>query len=265
MEPADHPAGADRRGRRVTGHLLLAGALFATAATIAVERWSRRSRRRLTRVLPAASLARPARRRRTWPGGLDRARLGAGLGAFAVLVLIGGWWGLLAAAVAAVGLDRGLRRLEPAMGRAQRVEEVAGLPLAADLLAVALRAGTPVGQAVAAVGDTLPGRLGDRLARTARLLNLGATATQAWAELAPVPGADRLIRAAVRSAEHGSALAASLRGLADDLRADRAATAEAAARRAGVLIVLPLGLCFLPAFILAGLVPVIVAVLGDVL
>lgn len=41
--------------------------------------------------------------------------------------------------------------------------------------------------------------------------------------------------------------------------------AEASARRAGVLIVLPLGLCFLPAFILAGLVPVIVAVLGDVL
>jgi len=29
--------------------------------------------------------------------------------------------------------------------------------------------------------------------------------------------------------------------------------------------VLPLGLCFLPAFVLAGLVPVIVAVLGDVL
>ena len=40
---------------------------------------------------------------------------------------------------------------------------------------------------------------------------------------------------------------------------------EAAARRAGVLIVLPLGLCFLPAFILAGLVPVLVAVLRDVL
>ena len=32
-----------------------------------------------------------------------------------------------------------------------------------------------------------------------------------------------------------------------------------------MLIVLPLGLCFLPAFVLAGLVPVIVAVLGDVL
>ena len=41
--------------------------------------------------------------------------------------------------------------------------------------------------------------------------------------------------------------------------------ADADGRRAGVLIVLPLGLCFLPAFVLAGLVPVIVAVLGGVL
>ncbi|MEU8614146.1 secretion system protein, partial [Actinoplanes sp. NPDC048791] len=53
--------------------------------------------------------------------------------------------------------------------------------------------------------------------------------------------------------------------LADDLRGDRSVAVEAAAHRAGVLIVLPLGLCFLPAFVLAGLVPVVVAVLGDVL
>jgi hypothetical protein len=41
--------------------------------------------------------------------------------------------------------------------------------------------------------------------------------------------------------------------------------AASSTHRAGVLIVLPLGLCFLPAFVLAGLVPVVVAVLGDVL
>jgi pilus assembly protein TadC len=58
-------------------------------------------------------------------------------------------------------------------------------------------------------------------------------------------------------------LAGALSRLAEDLRADRLVRAEAAARRAGVLIVLPLGLCFLPAFLLAGIVPVIVAVLGD--
>jgi pilus assembly protein TadC len=39
--------------------------------------------------------------------------------------------------------------------------------------------------------------------------------------------------------------------------------AEAAAQRAGVLIVLPLGVCFLPAFVAVGLVPVIVAILRD--
>jgi pilus assembly protein TadC len=71
--------------------------------------------------------------------------------------------------------------------------------------------------------------------------------------------------AVIRSAESGSALAAAFTRLADDQRARRSTDAEAAARRAGVLIVLPLGLCFLPAFVFAGIVPVIVAVLGDVL
>ena len=82
---------------------------------------------------------------------------------------------------------------------------------------------------------------------------------------APAPAPARLAQAAVRSQHSGAAFAGSLHRVADDLRADRLIAADAAARRAGVLIVLPLGLCFLPAFVLAGLVPVIVAVLGDVL
>jgi pilus assembly protein TadC len=94
---------------------------------------------------------------------------------------------------------------------------------------------------------------------------MGAEAGEAWAEVAGVPGTERLIAAAIRSSASGGALAGALGRLADDLRADRTVAIETAARRAGVLIVLPLGLCFLPAFLLAGLVPVIVALLGDVL
>ena len=56
-----------------------------------------------------------------------------------------------------------------------------------------------------------------------------------------------------------------MRRLLRRLRTARLAAVEAAGQRAGVLLVLPLGLCFLPAFVLAGIVPVIVAVLGDVL
>ncbi|RQW98134.1 type II secretion system F family protein, partial [Micromonospora chalcea] len=109
------------------------------------------------------------------------------------------------------------------------------------------------------------GPLADRLGRVGRTLGLGGTATEAWAHLSCVAGAEPVVAAAVRSSNSGAALARALTRLADDLRAERSTAAEAAARRAGVLIVLPLGLCFLPAFILAGLVPVIVAVLGDVL
>lgn len=196
---------------------------------------------------------------------VDRLRCVAVLGGIAVAVLVGGWFGLLAGAVAGAGLDLGLRRLPSNVTRAQRLAGAAELPLAADLLAVALRGGAPVDRATVAVAEALPGPLGDRLARVGRVLGLGGTPAQAWAQLGPIEGADRLARAAIRSAEHGSALAGALGRLADDLRADRRIAIDAAARRAGVLVVLPLGLCFLPAFVLAGLVPVIVAILGDVL
>jgi Flp pilus assembly protein TadB len=183
----------------------------------------------------------------------------------AVALLVGGWPGLACGIVAALVADRLLRRLEPPSARAERTACVADLPLAADLLAAALRSGAPVDRAVGAVAAALGGPLGGRLGRTARSLRLGADPPEAWEHLAGVPGSDRLTAAAVRSTASGAALAGALTRIADDLRADRAVAVEAAARRAGVLIVLPLGLCFLPAFILAGLVPVIVAVLGDVL
>ncbi|MEV7228940.1 type II secretion system F family protein [Polymorphospora sp. NPDC051019] len=215
------------------------------------------TRRRLVQVLGDLHPRAPRRP--------DVVRAGAVLGGLATAVVLGGWGGLAAGVAVAVGLDRSLRRLEPAAQRARRLRELADLPLAADLLAAALRSGAPVDRAVSAVAQALDGPLGVRLTAVARSLRLGAEPEEAWAHLAPVAGAERLAAAAVRSAGSGGALAGALTRLADDLRADRAVAAEAAARRAGVLIVLPLGLCFLPAFILAGLVPVIVAVLDDVL
>ncbi|WP_434743849.1 type II secretion system F family protein [Micromonospora sp. SH-82] len=192
-------------------------------------------------------------------------RLAALLGGLAVAVLVGGWLGWLGALPTALLLDRLLRRIEPPAVRRRRIQEVADLPLAADLLAAVLRAGAPVDRSVLAVAEALGGPLGERLGRVGRTLLLGGEPDEAWAYLSPIPGAERLVAAAVRSSTSGAALTGAFTRLADDLRADRSVAVEASARRAGVLIVLPLGLCFLPAFILAGLVPVIVAVLGDVL
>ena len=97
-----------------------------------------------------------------------------------------------------------------------------------------------------------------------RALRSGAGAAVGWGLLGDGSGS-RVARAAERSGHSGAALAGAFARVADDLRADAVQTAEARARTAGVLVVLPLGLCFLPAFVLTGLVPVIVAVVGGVL
>ena len=191
-------------------------------------------------------------------------RAAALLAGAAAALLVGGWMGIVTGIGIAYGLDRGLRRLPSGAARQERARAAADLPLAADLMAAALRAGAPVDRAADAVGKAIGGPLGVRLVRAGRALRLGATPDEAWGYLAGVAEADRLVRAAVRSSASGAALAGALSRLADDLRSTRATATDAAARRAGVLVVLPLGLCFLPAFVLAGLVPVIVAVLDNV-
>ncbi|WP_433389294.1 type II secretion system F family protein [Micromonospora sp. KLBMP9576] len=256
---------------------LAAGLVVVAVLLAAMVAAGRRPLRRLRALRRAPVGAHPAAP--TAPGGAedgatdagrsrrrpDVIRVAAGLGGVAVAVVVGGWPGAVAAPPTALLLDRLLRRIEPPAARNRRLREAADLPLAADLLAAAMRAGAPVDRSIQAVAEALDGPLAERLARVGRLLRLGGGPAEAWAPLAAVPGAERLTSAVLRSANSGAALAGALTRLADDLRADRSTAAEAAARRAGVLIVLPLGLCFLPAFILAGLVPVIVAVLGDVL
>jgi pilus assembly protein TadC len=185
--------------------------------------------------------------------------------AVAVAVLVGGWPGAVSGMVLGSTAYLSLRRQPSRASVALARRIAADLPFAADLLAAALRAGASPDVAARSVGVALGGPLGERLDTVARALRLGTPPAEAWAYLGAVDGAHRVVEAAVRSQHSGSAFAGSLHRIAEDLRADLLVTADAAARRAAVLIVLPLGLCFLPAFVLAGLVPVIVAVLGDVL
>jgi tight adherence protein B len=61
----------------------------------------------------------------------------------------------------------------------------------------------------------------------------------------------------------GVPAAALLRAAAEDVRDDAAAAGLAAAERLSVRLVLPLGVCVLPAFVLVGVVPVVVGVLSS--
>jgi pilus assembly protein TadC len=134
-----------------------------------------------------------------------------------------------------------------------------------DVLAVCLSAGMAVPAAAAATASAAPPALRAVLQRASRLLALGADPETAWsAEGESDPGCEALMRLARRSACSGSALAQGVAELAEQSRQEATNVAEAAAERAGVLIAGPLGLCFLPAFILLGVVPVVAGLAGEV-
>ena len=134
-----------------------------------------------------------------------------------------------------------------------------------DQLAACLRAGLPVDRAARAVVPVLPAAAGDALARVADLMSLGADTASAWAPALDEPSTARLARAARRSARSGAAVADVVEAVAADVRAQAADAVEARAERAGVLVTGPLGLCFLPAFLALGIVPVIVGLAGPLL
>jgi pilus assembly protein TadC len=193
-------------------------------------------------------------------------RAGASL-AFAVAVwaVVGGWTGLLAGAVAAALAPRLLGRLVTNADEKINAELTSTLPLAACLIGACLRAGRPVADSVAAVGATMPGPLGERLAEVAAGLSMGADPAQAWLPLTRHPATARAGRTLVRALESGAPAAEAMDALADNARTAARAHALQRARAIGVQATLPLGLCFLPAFVAVGLVPVIASVIGSMI
>lgn len=169
---------------------------------------------------------------------------------------------LLAAAAAGAGV-LAARRGRP--DRALAAEPDTELAAGWELLAVCLEAGLPVALAVTAAAEPLRGAVGARLRRTAGLLELGADAEAAWLAAERLPALATFARAAGRSASTGSALAQVARAEAERIRAGLLDTAQAKAQRAGVLITAPLGVCFLPAFLVLGIAPVVVGLAGEVL
>jgi pilus assembly protein TadC len=131
------------------------------------------------------------------------------------------------------------------------------MPPALDLLAACLSAGAMLDSALAAVAVAFDGPIGAVLADVARLTALGAPPEDAWSAALRDQRWAPVARAAIRAHHSGAALTDVLNRAASDLRRDLRTQAEAAAARASVKAVLPLGLCFLPAFLLLGVVPVV--------
>lgn len=251
------------------GWLLVAsagGGVTALVAGAVLRLRQRRVRDRARRVgvdpvrrRPPAGRRRPGRERLKARGAA--VLLGAG-----VASLVGGPWGwLLGAGAAALGL-RFLPMPPGAAERARRREYAllrSQLPLAADLLAGCMASWCPPDAAVAAVAEAMPEPMAGRLLAAAVQLSMGADPEACWESLGLAdPVLAPLGRCLARAASSGAPPAAGLVRLADAERASAAREAQARVRRAGVLATAPLGLCFLPAFVLVGVVPVVTGLAG---
>ncbi|GAA0935236.1 hypothetical protein GCM10009554_21930 [Kribbella koreensis] len=200
------------------------------------------------------------------PPATRRAHLAvAAIAAAALLLLLGIPTGAIPAAVAFFATPIALSRLEPAATRQRTARLTADLPLAVDLLAACLRAGRPPQAAISVVAQSLGGPLADLLTEVEGRMNLGADPIDAWSTLLKEPSCAAFARATQRALRSGAPLAKILEHQANEVRQSRRWSAEAHARAVESRSVVPLGLCFLPAFMLLGIVPTIASSLSGLL
>lgn len=232
---------------------------------------------------PVTHRLRPAASRQWWSAGRSRDNPGRGgcgrpagrdrllvIGVAATVLLLVApelWWLLLIAALSVL-----VRLRRPAGGGRGASRRGAALAVHHELLAACLHAGMPIGAALRAVSDAVPrsARPGDDeadpwagLDAVAAMLELGAHPESAWAPVEGDPDLRSLAAAARRSALGGAGLSDAVRDQARQLRSQVQAAERRATGRAGVLMVAPLGLCFLPAFLCLGLAPVVLGLLGQ--
>lgn len=152
---------------------------------------------------------------------------------------------------------RMLGRLEPRTSRTRREHLERQAPAVADLLAATLTSGAPMRPALAAVAEAVGAPATDAIRPVVAAMELGSDPATAWQPLARDHALGAIAAAVVRSERSGAPLATQLARIADDLRRQRQTVVESAARSAGVSAVAPLAACFLPAFLLLGVVPVV--------
>lgn len=172
---------------------------------------------------------------------------------------------LLAAAIAAAPAGAGERLgfahvARPRDGPKQRkAKGVNPLDIASDLdLYVAcVRAGLSPALATHVVADTstIP-----EWKTVSSLLSLGLAADKAWQPLSERGDLADLASLARSSARSGSAMSEGCERIAERLREESLDMATAKAEKAGVMIAVPLSVCFLPAFFLLGLIPVVLSI-----
>lgn len=186
------------------------------------------------------------------------------LGGFLLSSIAGavGWAGT--PVVAVIGFVV-IGRFEPAGVRCRRRALAADLPGTLDLMAACLESGAPLRQAVHEVAVVSSGEIAATLLRLDAMVGVGMSDSDAWCSLVTDPDWSATARDLARSASTGAGVAQMLRDHAKDRRSAQRRAQEAMARTVGVRSVMPLMCCFLPAFVLVGVVPIVAGTVSSLL
>lgn len=133
---------------------------------------------------------------------------------------------------------------------------------AAELMAACLASGASLPRTTSEVALALDDPIAGLLRECSSLMAMGASGEQAWRALAHHEATAPISRAVIRSEVSGAPTAEALAQCAVDLRDQRKSAASTMVRSVTVATVGPLGLCFLPAFVLLGVVPIVAGLIG---
>jgi pilus assembly protein TadC len=180
--------------------------------------------------------------------------IGLCLAAARLIGSLGGLVWLAAPIVAAAGFVA-LGWLEPRSARRRRHQLIMEAPQALELMAACLDAGLPAGAACRAVVQCFEGPVSDDLGRVVSLLELGVGEVAAWRSIHDHPQLGLAAADLARSAESGSSVVDGLQQHAAAAREARRGALQVRARAVGVRSVAPMMGCFIPSFMVLGVVP----------
>jgi hypothetical protein len=131
------------------------------------------------------------------------------------------------------------------------------VPLVLEMCATLLESGLPIRAVLRIIGANVPGY--GSLLRVSRALDLNVGWDRAWGQgTGPAGELEQTLRFTQLS---GAPAAALLRSSAAATRKRGVREAEARGAEFGIKLVIPLGLCALPAFIALGVVPVVISLM----
>jgi Flp pilus assembly protein TadB len=185
------------------------------------------------------------------------------VGACGGWAMVGGTFGIAAGIACGVAVWVVLGRTEdPAVVR-RREELVEDLPTGVDLLGSCLAAGAAPESALVSVSRALGGPVGEEFLAIHHRLEVGVDPVQVWRGVAAHPQLAPLGRAVGRAHETGAPVGHAVHRLAQELRDRARADVETRARSIEVKAAAPLGVCLLPAFVVLGVVPMVVGVFSS--